>query len=488
MAAVSVLVATRNPGSLLPDLVRSIDAQTLPSAEFEVVLVDASSDGSAARLQQLAGRRPNVTVVAADAAGAEAERLDTALQRSTADHVLVLGQRHRLAPRALELLLDAARRTEADLVLGRVVTVMTSGSAVVPDDADRLDVSGVTPAGCLALIKRSLLAGRAQPGAALLDVAALLGGAGTVSAVGRYACAIEHGRPVVQTEAVSLESPAYRWGDGELHLTLRMGLAEAASTVPRAWLVLSQGPAEVAVPATVHRDEGEGTRLTASVALDPRTAEGGSPFQDGQWLLRLRLVWPGHEVTVPLPPGPARSAVLSGRPYVVRRAGLGLQLDAGATQSSVIGPVAKSRSSITESARGILVTLEYPTLHVPDDAVLDARLLLDRFSLPARLVCEGGNARLEAYASSLAGTSTVAVVAGGGAPVPTGLRLRVSGTGAMTFVNAPAPLPAPPGSTPSDAPLAQRLRRRMPGALEPLVYRLAQVPALREGYRRLISR
>jgi hypothetical protein len=283
---------------------------------------------------------------------------------------------------------------------------------------------------------------------------------------------------------VSLEAPEYRWADGMLHLTVGVRLPDPVPPAPRAWLVVSQNLAEVALPATIGRD---GTTHSVAAVLDPETAEGGHPLDDGPWDLRVRLAWPGREVTLPLTSGPARSAIIAGRPHVVRVANQVLQLDAGATRSSAIGPVPKARATIAESAHGTLVTFDYPTLHVLGDAVLDARLMLDGFGLPARLVCQNGHARLEAYASSLAGTSTLAVVAGGGRPVPTGLRLRVSGTGGMTFHTAPPPRPTTQGGAAS-APLVQRLRRRAPGALEPVVHRLAGVPVLRQAYRRLIGR
>jgi hypothetical protein len=254
-------------------------------------------------------------------------------------------------------------------------------------------------------------------------------------------------------------------------------------------LVATQELAELAVPAAVEQNDGDESALTASVVLDPSTHDGGHPLHDGPWELRLRVVMPAHEVTLPLPPGPSRSAVLAGRPYVARSGGQVLQLDAGATRSSVIGPLPRSRTSIAESALGTLVTFDYPTLHVQGNGVLDARLLLDGFALPGQLICRDGRARLEVYASSLAGMSTVAVIAGGGRPVPTGLRLRVDGKGTMSFVNAPPPRQTASGSTaPAGAPLVQRLRRRMPGALEPTVRRLSQVPALRQAYRRLLNR
>lgn len=495
MADISVLVATRNPGSDLPGFVWSIDSQTLRASEFELVVVDASGDGSTARLEHLAGRRPNVTVSAADPGRSEADRLGLAVARASGEYVLVVSQQQRLAPRALELLLDQARRTGADLVLGRAVTGAASGCAVLPDDADRIDTAAIDGAGSdptqlVWAVRRSLLAGRADAGAALLDLRTLAAGAGTVSAVDRYACAIhDSGRSVSEAD-VSLGSATFRWVDGMLQVAVTVRLPESGSPAVRVWLVVARGPAEIALPATIGPDERDRPTLTASAVLDPRTAEGGHPLGDGLWDLRLRLTVPGGEVTLPLGVCPTRPAVIDGRPYVLHAADHAVQLDAGAIATSTIGRVPTSRASVAESAHGTLVTLEHPDLHVHGDAVLDARLLLGGFGVPARLVCRDGGARLEAYVGSLAGTSTIAVVAGGGTPVPTGLRLRVDGVGGMVLVeDAPAPKSAPPAtSTAVGVPVVQRLRRHLPGALEPLAGRLVEVAVLRRAYQRLISR
>lgn len=518
MPAVSVLVTTLNPGPDLADLVRSVDGQTMPASEFDLVVVDASDDGTAGRLEQLAARRPNVVVLAGDAQQSEADRIGAAFERATGEYVLLLTRRQQLAPRALELLLDRARRTAADIVVGRAVAAAASGSTVLPDDIGLLDVSDAKLTDCVALVRRSLAADRpeagpkvgADVGAALLDLPGLASAAATVSALGRYACAIDGAASSTPDGGVSLEPPTYRWDDGMLHLTIGVrlpGSASPGSTPPesrpadsapssptglRSWLVVSQGQVEVALPATTVGDTPSGPNgatVTVSSVLDPRTVDSGDPLQDGPWDLRLRIAWSGREATLPLTAGPTLSAVVAGRPYTVRGAGGGVQLDAGAKQTSVIGAVTRSRASIAETAGGTLVTLDHPDLHVHGDAVLDARLLLDGFSLPGHLVCHDGRARTEAYASSLAGISKVSVLAGGGKPVPTGLRLRVDGTGRMALEDAPSAAPKPSApSTAAGAPLVQRLRRRLPGTLDPALQRLVQVPVVRQAYRRLINR
>lgn len=514
MPTVSVLVSTLNPGLGLADLVRSVDGQTLPASEFELVVVDASDDGTAGRLEQLAARRPNVLVLTGDAQQSESDRMGAAFERAAGEYVLLLTRRQQLAPRALELLLDRAKRTAADVVVGRAVARDASGSAVLPDDIGLLDPSEVELTNCVALVRRSLPADRLNAGpdvgAILLDLPGLARTAGTVSALGRYACAIDGAASATSGGGLSLEPSTYRWDDGMLHLTIGVRLpgsasrnsplpgstpADPAPPAPpglRSWLVVSQGLVELALPATTVEDTPSGattTTVTVSSVLDPRTADGGDPLDDGPWDLRLRVAWPGREATLPLTAGATLSAVVAGRPYAVRGAGGGVQVDAGAKQSSVIGAVPKARATIAETANGTLVTLDHPDLHVHGDAVLDTRLLLDGFSLPGHLVCHDGRARTEAYASSLAGISKVSVLAGGGKPVPTGLRLRVDGTGGMTLEDAPPPRPKRPGtSTPAASPLVQRLRRRLPGRFDPTLRRLVRVPAVRQAYRRLINR
>ena len=489
MVAVSVVAVMSDPGSGLAGFVRSVDVQTVPAVAFEVVVADAASDGSAGRLQQLAERRPNVTVLHADAEVAAADRLALALTRATGDFVLVVAQDQRLAPRALELLLDRAKRTAADLVLARVVTDTASGCAVLPEDADRVDASRLDPTGCLMLVRRPLLGAGAQAGALLADPPALLSRAGTVSAVGRYACASAGKGVRSATADVVLAPPTYRWDEGMLHLAVGVRLLEPASCPVRAWLVVARGLAEVAIPATVEWDERNGGTGTGSAALDSTTAEGGHPLEDGSWDLLLRLVGPSGEMTVPLGPGPTSSAVVGGRAHLVNAAAGVAQLDVGVMRVSAVGPVSASDASVVESEHGALVTLAYPALHVHGDAVLDGRLMLGTFGLPARLLCRDGHARLEAYVGALPGTSDVAVAVGGGTPLPTGLRLRIGSAGAMVLEELPVAEPAgQPSTAAGGAPLVQRLRRRLPDAVDPLVGRLARVPALRGIYRRLINR
>lgn len=463
MVAVSVVVATADPGAALIGLIRSVDAQTLPATDFELVVADASTDGSADRLRDLAARRPNVVVLAADPGTTGSGLLELAGRRASGERVLVLAQDRRLAPRALELLL--ARAAGADVVLGRVAGGAGSGSAQLPEDAEGVDLAGVDPATSIALVPNDVvdLAGR------------------TVAVVGGYACAVGEGEPPAAAAGVALGSVAIGWEGGRLQVDSEVrGAPEGA----RAWLVVARDALDVALVATVEADG------AVAAGLDPATAEAGHALGDGLWDLRLRLAWSDGEVTLPLPAGPSLAAVVTGRPLVVRAGERGAMLDVGATLGDVTGPAPQATATVVETARGILLALDQPTIHVHGDADLDARLLLDGFALRARLVCRDGAAHAESLVSSLAGVSALGLLVGGGRPVPTGLRLRVDGVGVMTVETVPPPKPRPkPNPVPSGPPpLVQRVRRLAPRPLEPVVHRLSRVPVLRRAYRGLLER
>ncbi|GAA2752786.1 glycosyltransferase family 2 protein [Amnibacterium kyonggiense] len=435
MVAVSVVIASRDPGPALVGLVRSLDAQTLPAAEFEVVVADDSTDGSAGRLLELEGRRSNVVVVAA---APDADRLALARRHASGDHVLELDQDLRLAPRALELLLDRARESGVAVVRGRVAGGRGRRIALV------------------------------RAGAETSEVVDLDSG---------YACALQDVEPVPVPDGVAITAATIRWESGLLRVD-----AGVTGHGGEARLLVANDVVELEVPATL----GDGT---ASAALDLRTAEAGRPLGDGVWSLRLRLSTPAGLVDLPLPSGRRVAAVIDGRPSVVRAGESGAEVDAGATATPVAGAAPRETATVVESARGILLTLDQPALHVHGDGELDARLLLDSFALRARLVCRDGSARVEALASSLAGVSRIALGVGGGKPVQTGLRLRVDGVGAMTVEAVPPSKPKAPPAAPAGPPrLVQRIRRRAPEPLEPVVRRLSRVPVLRRAYRSLMAR
>ena len=514
--SLSVLVVTRDPGAALAELVAGWDGQSAPSSEFEVVVADAgSTDGSAARLRQLAERRPNVVVLDLPAGSTEHELVAEALTVTSGEYVLALDQDSRLAPRAVELLLRQAGRTQADVVLGRR-SGTGSGSALLPADEDRIDPARAVAAlpASAAAVRRGLLDGVADPAAALLAPTGLLAAAETAVAAVGSSLVVAPADADEAEFAPKPESVEVRWAQGRLEVEAQLG-GSAGPAAPRAWLVAAAagGLAEVAVPAEVEAvepvdpDANGGTpvdegRWRLRARLDPATADAGTALVDGVWNLRLRLAGADGEATSVLPPVRVPNAVLDGRPITVPAPEAGLQLDLGATRGSVVNRVAPEQASVTESRAGSLLTLDYPDLHVHGDSRLPASLRLDTFGLVARFVAEDGRARLECFVTGLAGTSAISVLVGSGRPTATGLNLDIDGTGRMSLRPTPKPEPKP-AATPAPAaarpaanppassgprPLVQRLRRLTPAAAEPAVRYLASVGPLRDAYRRLLRR
>lgn len=96
---IAVIIAARNPGSLLGETLDSVAAQT--TAPYEVVVVDdGSTDGSVAREAE---GRSGVRVVTIAPSGRSIAR-NTGAQASTAGLLLFLDADDLLAPAALELL------------------------------------------------------------------------------------------------------------------------------------------------------------------------------------------------------------------------------------------------------------------------------------------------------------------------------------------------------------------------------------------------
>lgn len=119
--AVSLVVQLPHQKDRLVPTVRWVDLQDLPYPDYQVIYVDHHG-GDSERLMELAARRPNVAVIGADDA-------ESAVDRAEGDYVLVVGGEDRLQPWALPTLLDRARETAADLVLGRSTGIGPIGFA-----------------------------------------------------------------------------------------------------------------------------------------------------------------------------------------------------------------------------------------------------------------------------------------------------------------------------------------------------------------------
>jgi poly(ribitol-phosphate) beta-N-acetylglucosaminyltransferase len=119
---VSVVVPLFNPGPYLERCITSIFAQSLPPGDLEAIFVDdGSTDGSGARLDEVAAAHANARVIHQENSGWPGKPRNVGLDVARGDYVFFLDADDRLGPEALERLLAMAVRTGADIVLGQIV-------------------------------------------------------------------------------------------------------------------------------------------------------------------------------------------------------------------------------------------------------------------------------------------------------------------------------------------------------------------------------
>lgn len=118
----SVVIPVFNPGRYLDACIESLRHQTLPQSAWEAVFVDdGSSDGSGARLDQLAAELPNVRVAHIPNSGWPGRPRNVGLDMAVGQFVLFCDHDDWLGDEALERMVAMADRTGADVVVGREV-------------------------------------------------------------------------------------------------------------------------------------------------------------------------------------------------------------------------------------------------------------------------------------------------------------------------------------------------------------------------------
>ncbi|MBD7958434.1 glycosyltransferase family 2 protein [Microbacterium sp. Sa4CUA7] len=121
---VSVIVPVFNPGAGFDDLVGSLDRQTLPQDEFEVVLCDDGSDEETRRrLAHAAAARPNVHVLTLEHTGWPGTPRNRGIDAARGEYVYFVDQDDWLFEGALERLCDYADQHASDVVVGKEVGI-----------------------------------------------------------------------------------------------------------------------------------------------------------------------------------------------------------------------------------------------------------------------------------------------------------------------------------------------------------------------------
>src|SRR5215213_7049203 len=122
MTKVSVIVPVYNPGSDIDDCIESLLGQTLPEDEVELIFVDdGSTDGTPARLDELAQRHGHVRVQHIPNSGWPGKPRNIGLDLASGDYVFFVDNDDWLERDALERLYATALQDRADIVIGKVV-------------------------------------------------------------------------------------------------------------------------------------------------------------------------------------------------------------------------------------------------------------------------------------------------------------------------------------------------------------------------------
>ena len=161
---VSVVIPTYCPGHRLDALVRSLDAQTMLAADFEVIFVDdGSPDDTWRRLQQIRDCHANVRLERIEHSGWPSRPRNVGLALAQGEYVLFMDHDDELYPRALEAGYAMAASCHADVLNGKETRTDQPGwaqnvyTANMANVVDREDTHPLIPTNPHKLFRRDLL-------------------------------------------------------------------------------------------------------------------------------------------------------------------------------------------------------------------------------------------------------------------------------------------------------------------------------------------
>lgn len=161
---VSVVVPTYRPGEGLDRLVASLDAQTLPTSEFEVIFVDdGSPDDTYERLQRIASTRPHVRVERIENSGWPCRPRNVGTDLATGEYVAYMDHDDLLYPDALRGAYEYGAAHGADVVNGKEARTHDASWAIdlyredEPQSIGRTDQHPLIPMNPHKLYRRAFL-------------------------------------------------------------------------------------------------------------------------------------------------------------------------------------------------------------------------------------------------------------------------------------------------------------------------------------------
>jgi len=481
-------------------LMSSIDDQTVPTEAFEVIVVDCGLDQDGrASADRLARHRTNVRIVEAGH-----DLVDTAV----GGYTLRLRSDELLFPQAVHRLTEFAQTHSLDIVIGRTVQPGHAPSAAFLEDRVALAADAVesTLSEGAPLVAADRVRGKAGDSGIETSEA-------RIGVLGSYPILLTVASdPAPEAGAVVVSAPAARWtaSDLELQISGTVSGLNPEGLVPSVLLRHLGTQLTYVLPSagtvTAAENEGEPATWTAEVSFSPLTAAAGEPLVRGLWQLEVAVASPVASAgPVRIPGVELPVALLDGMIVVpdghYRKA---LRFEVGGTRLPVVADASLNEASVTETAAGSLLRVPLRQCHVQTAGSVPGFITLDRLKVPATIETDGETAVLSAYVSGLAGTYPVAAQFGRSMHA-TGLALHISGTGEMRLDSVPAPVEPPvrvrkpksPAVTKKRKPssgqkrgrprkgVVARVRRAVPGPLEPYVRWVAKHKAARTVYRRV---
>ena len=496
---ITVIAQVESDDSALVELVESLDAQSLSYRDFDaVLLVPQGAVSLRRRLEQLAGRRPNVVIEPFEGPWSDALRSTTA--EVAAPSVLPLSRQlnagaTRLHPEALRRLADFLETNQCDVVFARAS--WSSAQTPIPFDL-RHDVAQIEEATARRLVSVATLAYRSEfvrthqlfgdaSDLATIDASSKIGILGSYPVVAGLS-AEDDSVPGPDAVAPRVKNVTASWRNGRILLA-----ADPPDSAGDPTCVLSIRSSDSGLEYWLPT----APDAPSAWELDVRSGALGASLPDGQWSLMSNAYAADGEPVgrSSVQASPLATGVVDAKLVVPASVEGAFVIDVGATRFPPVPSLDADQVQITEDARGTLFTARMPMMHTTGPAVIDGAVTLDRLSLPARLVADHDGVSLQFFVSGLAGESTISTRFGAAPAAPSGLNLVITGTGEIGVAPTPPPPPPPPrprppkptkkAVAPKPAPMLTRLRRAVPAPLEPMARRLSRNHLARRLYRRM---